>query len=150
MKLRPLVTIDGILQAVKRGEDEGRRVSGLVNLTVLHVVLENFDTALAPEHLLAVTALFANVRKDVEGEFSDVESACLSLMLDQVEQGLDQATLHKLNLEEVEERGRQESHERCLASGNVFVVLDEGSQDFMAADLVEVLRHEAHEVRYYV
>lgn len=71
-------------------------------------------------------------------------------MLDQVEQGLDQATLHKLNLEEVEEGGRQESHERCLASRNVFIVLDEGSQDFMTADLVEVLGHEAHEVRHYV
>ena len=67
VQLGALIPIDSILQAVKRRQDESGRVAGLVHLAVLHVVLEDFDAALSSEHLLIVTAVFADVRQNVEG-----------------------------------------------------------------------------------
>lgn len=66
VKLRTLVAVDSILETIKGGKNESCRVSRLVNLTILHVVLENLDSALATEHLLALTAVFANIRHNVE------------------------------------------------------------------------------------
>ena len=105
MHLGALVAKDGVLEAVKSCEDESRRVSGLVNFSILHVVLEDLDTALASEYLLVVATVLGDIRQDVEGELSDVQSAGLGLVLNQVEEGLDEVTLHKVDLEELKEGG---------------------------------------------
>ena len=103
VQLGALVPIDSILQAVESRQDESGRVARLVHLTVLHVVLENLDAALSSEHLLIVTAVFADVRQDVEGQLTDVKRACSRLILNQIKKSLDQSALHQVNLEEIEE-----------------------------------------------
>ena len=47
----------------------------------------------------------ANVRQDIEGQFTDVQRASPGLVLNQIKQCLDQSGLHKVYLEEVEEAG---------------------------------------------
>ena len=66
VQLGPLVAIDSILEAIESGQDESCRVARLVHLHVLHVVLKNLDAALSSEHLLALAAVLADVRHDVE------------------------------------------------------------------------------------
>ena len=147
VQLRPLVAIDSILEAIEGGQDESCRVARLVHLSVLHVVLKNLDAALASEHLLALAAVLAYVRHDVEGELSDVEGTSLCLVLDQTEQGLDQAALHELHLEEIEDRCGEEGHKGGPAPRDILKALNEGSEDPVALNLVEVLRSEGNQVR---
>lgn len=147
MEFGALVTEDGIFEAVKGGEDESCRVSRLVNLSILHVVFQNLDTAEASENFLVVTTVLANVRQDVEGELTNVERAGLGLVLDQVEEGLHQTALHQFDLEKIKEGCRHECHEDCLSPRDVLETFDEGSKHLVAANLVEMLGHEAHQVR---
>ena len=61
VQLRALISVDGILQAIKRRQDECGCVAGLIDLTVLHVVLEDLNATLPSEHLLVVATVLANV-----------------------------------------------------------------------------------------
>ena len=61
VQLGSLVAKDGVLEAVECGQDESCRVARLVDLAILHVVLEDFDATLATEHFLAIPTLLANV-----------------------------------------------------------------------------------------
>ena len=61
VQLRAFIPIDGILQAIKRRQDECGRIAGLIDLPVLHVVLEDLNATLPSEHLLVVATVLANV-----------------------------------------------------------------------------------------
>ena len=103
MEFRALVAENGVFEAVKSGQDEGRRVARLVHFAVLHVVLEDLDATLSSEHLLIVTTVFADVRQDVEGQLTDVKRACSRLILNKIEKSLNQSAMHQVHLEEIEE-----------------------------------------------
>ena len=103
VKLGALIAKNGILEAVESGEDESCRVSRLVNLTILHVVFQDLNTAQSAESLLIVSTVFADVGQDIESKLSDVKSSDLCLVLDQVKESLDEVALHELYLEEIEE-----------------------------------------------
>ena len=61
VQLRALISVDGILHAIKRRQDERGRIARLIDLTVLHVVLEDLNATLPSEHLLVVATVLANV-----------------------------------------------------------------------------------------
>ena len=61
VKLRSLVAEDGVLKTVKSRQNESRRVTTLINFTILHVVFQDLDAALPAEHLLILTTVLANV-----------------------------------------------------------------------------------------
>ena len=67
--------------------------------------------------------------------------------MDQAEQSLDQATLHELHLEEIEDRCRKKSHEGGPTPRDILKALNEGSKDLVALNLVEVLWSERDQVR---
>ena len=72
VQLGALIPVNGVLQAIKRRQDECGRVARLVNLAVLHVVFEDLNAALPSEHFLVFATVLANVRQNVEGELTDV------------------------------------------------------------------------------
>mgnify|MGYP001626754335 CR=1 FL=1 len=106
VKLRTFVAKNGILKAVKSGEDESCRVSWLVDLTILHVVFQDLNSTQSAESLLIVSTVFADVGQDIESKLSDVKSSDLCLVLDQVKESLDEVALHELYLEEIKEGSR--------------------------------------------
>ena len=60
---------------------------------------------------------------------------------------MNQATLHELHLEEIEDRCGKEGHEGGPTPWDILKALNEGSKDLVALNLVEVLGSEADQVR---
>jgi hypothetical protein len=145
--LRSLVAKDCTLERVENRKQEGSGISRLVNLCLLHILSDHLNTSSSSESFLILAAFLADVGQDVERKFSDVESAGLSLLLDQLDHRLNQVVLFEVDLEEFEESAVEDGHQGGFSPWHIVIDLNELGEDLVALNLVEVLGHQSHQVR---